>query len=182
MKDKIEPNVHVKDSEDNANRRRIINKRSAALLASILLLSLGFIYRKDLRIIAIHSAETWNASGSISLALDGAKSVAFIEFDDTGDTSRVAAGPAEIAELLRATNRWIVPSGPEGSLCFDPHHRVDVVRADGSKFHFIICFECRNFQLDSPRTTIIGLPYPWRKSLTALFRAAGMKPFNSDGL
>lgn len=161
---------------------RIINKRISALLVLILLLSVAFIYRKDLIIVARHSVNTWSASDSISLALDNAKSVDLVEFDDTGDTIRVPAGPKEVAELRRATNRWLVPSGPEGHLCFDPHHRVEVVRADGSKFNFIICFECRNFELDAPRTGIIGLPGPWRKSLTALFKSARMKPFNSDDL
>jgi hypothetical protein len=161
---------------------RIINKRSAALLVLILLLSVGFIYRKDVLLIARHSVNTWNASDRISLALEGAKSVVLVEFDDTGDTIRVPAGAKETAEIRRATNRWLLPSGPEGSLCFDPHHRVEVVRTDGSHFSFIICFECRNFELDPPQTGIIGLPDPWRKSLTALFKSAGMKPFNSDEL
>lgn len=161
---------------------RILTVRTAVTLLLISLLSIGFIYRKHLMMVATHVGNTWNASATISNALDNAKSVVLVEFNEGGDTTRVAAGPDEVAELRRATTRWLVPSGPEGALCFDPHHRVDVVRADGSQFHFIICFECRNFQLDSPRTGIVGLPYPWRKSLTTFFRSAGMKPFNSDDL
>jgi hypothetical protein len=161
---------------------RTINKRNAALLVLTALLSVAFVYRKDLMTIASHSVNTWGASGSISLALDNAKSVELVEFDDNGDTIRKIVGPKELTELRQATNRWLMPSGPEGHLCFDPHHRVDVVRTDGSEFHFIISFSCRNFELDPPRTGIIGLPDPWRKSLTVLFKSAGMKPFNSDDL
>jgi hypothetical protein len=161
---------------------KTINKRNSALLVLIVLLTVGFAYRRELMTTLKHSVNTWSASDTISHALDGAASVTLVEFNDTGDTIRAAAGPQEIAQLRRATTRWLAPSGPEGALCFEPHHRVDVVRADGSQFHFIICFECRNFQLDSPRTGIIGLPYPWRKSLTGLFKSAGMKPFNSDDL
>ena len=161
---------------------RIIGKRGFLLLALVALLAAGFIYRRNLMILAEHGVNNWNASDTIARALDSATSVALVEFDETGDRIRVAAGAKEIAELRRATSRWLVPSLSGGALCFDPHHRVDVIRADGSPFHFIICFDCRNFQLDSPRTGIIGLPYPWRKSLTALFRSAGMKPFNSDDL
>jgi hypothetical protein len=160
----------------------IFRKRNALWLAFIVLLIVGFIYRTDLRILGSHGVNTWSASGQISRALDNAASVALVEFNDTGDTIRVAAGAKEIAELRRATSRWLVPSLSGGALCFDPHHRVDVVRGDGSQFHFTICFECRNFELDSPPTGIMGLPDPWRKSLTALFNSAGMKPFNSDDL
>jgi hypothetical protein len=161
---------------------RIISKRSAALLGLILLLVVGFIYRKHVLQIARHSADTWRASDRISRALEGAKAVVLVEFDDTGDTIRVPAGVKETAELRRATDRWLWPSGPGGFLCFDPHHRVEVVRSDGSHFGFIICFECRNFQLDPPEEGITSLPDPWRKPLTALFKSAGMKPFNSDEL
>lgn len=63
---------------------------------------------------------------------------------------------------------------------FQPHHRVDVVRADGSQFHFVICFGSRNFALDSPETEVFDLPSRWRKSLTALFKSVGMTPFNSE--
>jgi len=125
---------------------RTIKKRNSALLVLILLLSVGFIYRKNLITIAGHSVNTWSASGSLSLALDNAKSVDLVEFDDNGDTIRKVVGPKEVAELREATNRWLMPSGPEGHLCFDPHHRVDVVRTDGSEFHFIISFSCRNFE------------------------------------
>jgi hypothetical protein len=161
---------------------RIFCKRNAVLLVLILLLVIGFICKEEVMIIASHSAETWSASDKISRALDSATSVALVEFDESGETKRVAAGPKQIGQLRRATTRWLVPSGSEGALCFDPHHRVDIVKADGSQFHFIICFSCRNFELDSPPTGIIGLPYSWRKSLTALFKSAGLKPFNSDDL
>ena len=151
------------------------------MLVLILLLSgwLIFVYG-DLVEGVRSSVGTWTASINISRALDNAASVTLIEFDDSGDRIRVAAGPKEVAELRRATNRWLVPSENEGGLCFDPHHRVDVVRADGSEFHFVICFECRNFQLEPSLTTITDLPNPWRKSLTALFKSKGMSPWNSD--
>src|ERR1044071_8976410 len=98
---------------------RIINKRSSGLLALALLLIVAFIYRIELMSIADYSLGAWSASDRISLALDGAKSVVLVEFDDNGDTIRVAAGPREIAELRRATNRWLVPCVPEVFMCFD---------------------------------------------------------------
>lgn len=153
---------------------RIINKRNLALLVLVILLSVGLIYRIDLMRVADYSVGAWSASDRISNALDGAKSVVLVEFDDTGDTIRVAAGPKELAELRRATNRWVMPRIPEVFMCFDPHHRVEVVRADGSSFQFIICFGCRNFELNPPQTGFIALPDPWRQSLTALFKSAGM--------
>jgi hypothetical protein len=159
---------------------RIINKRNGTLFGLILLVSVGFIYREELMMIARHSVRTWSASNKISRALDNAKSVVLVEYDDTGDKARVTAGPTEVAELRRATTRWLLPSVPEGFMCFESHHRVEVVRTDGSQFRLVICFGCRNFELDPPQTDIIGVPDPWRKSLIALFKSQGMNPWNSD--
>jgi len=158
-----------------------MNKRSSALFALILLLGIGFIYRDAMMMIARHSVHSWSASARISRSLDNAKSVVFVEFDETGDTVRVAAGPKEVAELRRATNRWLIPSVPKPGLCFDPHHRVDVAKADGSMFQFAVCFECRGFLLeDSAYRNIFTLPDPWIKPLAALFKSVGMNPLNAE--
>jgi hypothetical protein len=159
---------------------KAINTRSAIFLLLISLLIVGFVYRRQLVFIAAHTVEIWRASDRISHALDGARSVVFVEFDDKGKTLRVAAKEREIAGLRQATNRWLWPSFPEGAMDFDPHHRVEVVRADGSQFQFVICFGSRNFYFDSPEEGVFGLPLPWRKSLTALFKSVGMTPFNSE--
>lgn len=127
-----------------------------------------------------HNLDVWNASGKISRALDGAQSVDFVEFDDKGKAIRKEGKQEEIVRLRQATSRWLLPSFPDGGMCFEPHHRVDVVRADGSQFHFVICFGCRSFALDSPETEVFDLPKRWRKSLTALFKSVGMTPFNSE--
>lgn len=117
-----------------------------------------------------------SASGKIARALDGARSVTFVEFDGKGKTVRKEGKKEEIARLRQATSRGLLPSFPDGGMCFEPHHRVDVVRADSSQFHFVICFGCRSFALDSPETEVFDLPSRWRKSLTALFKSVGMAP------
>lgn len=160
---------------------KVINSRRSLFLVLILLLIGALIYRHTLVIVTKHSIDTWSASRRLSRALDGARSVVFVEFEDNTDKIHVAAKPEEIARLRRATSGWLIPSRPDGALCFIPHHRVDVLKADGSLFQFVICFECRNFLIeDAPWRNAYSLPDHWRKSLIILFKSVGMSPWNAD--
>ena len=62
-------------------------------------------------------------------------------------------------------------------MCFEPHHRIEIVRADGSELRFEVCFHCNNFEFGS-RGDMRGatLPSSWRERLTAFFTDAGMPP------
>jgi hypothetical protein len=161
---------------------RIFRMRTAVVSLITVLLSAGFIYRKDLMMIAHHGLNIWSASQRLSKALDGARSVVFVEFeDDNSEKMRVPANPEGIASLRRATTAWLLPTPPDSAMCWYPHHRVDVVKADGSASQLVICFECRTFQLDDPPWRGGGaLPNCWRKSLTALFKSQGMAPWDRE--
>jgi hypothetical protein len=159
---------------------KTINARTGILLLLLFPVVVGCLYREKLMMIAGHNLNVWRASSKIASALDGARSVAFVEFDGNGKTVRIDGKQEEIRQLRQATSRRLALSFPEGAMGFDPHHRVDIVRADGSQFHFVICFGSRNFALDSPETEVFDLPRRWRKSLMELFKSVGMKPFDAD--
>jgi hypothetical protein len=59
-------------------------------------------------------------------------------------------------------------------MCFSPHHRVEVVREDGSLLQFDICFQCDNFTLGEPHA--VTMPESWRERLAQLFTSLGMPP------
>ena len=138
------------------------------------------------------SRKQWLWSRAIADALSDARSVTLVEFSpDYYEPrtkqyirrevvlKRVNATAKEIADLRSATGSFFVfRFRAIMAMCFDPHHRVDVVRRDGSSFRLEICFECGNFAFDKGSGRI---PLSWYRPLRLLFTGVGMPPLASDG-
>jgi hypothetical protein len=155
------------------NKNRISLRRIALLLLFVAAIA-AFIF-----LVAIPSQEAWSYARTLSGALTNARSVTLIEFqrDILGPElvfARVAASPQQIAALRSATGAWYAPIPPRRTACFSPHHRVEIVRADGSTLRFDVCFHCNNFTLGGPHA--ITMPKSWRGRLARYFTSVGMPP------
>jgi hypothetical protein len=164
----------------NVKKRLRVNKTWCLVFVLLVcLLMLTITFRKAFLSIARFSVDTHEASQRLSRALDGARSVDFVEYSERqGDRLRVTANAEQIAQLRRATTYWLMPSRPKPGLCFNPHHRVEIVKADGSMCRFAVCFQCNGFQLDDPPWgDLFVLPDRWNESLASLFKSMKMTPF-----
>jgi hypothetical protein len=123
--------------------------------------------------------DAWTSSRRLSDALRSARSVTLVEFTRgmiSGELvfTRVAGTSDDVSRLRAATNAWFAPIPPWKALCFTPHHRVEIIRVDGSQFRFEVCFLCHNFAFD--KESEITLPAAWQKPLAAFFTSVGMPP------
>jgi hypothetical protein len=171
----------LEDQSMEAKSRLRVNKKWRLILGLLLCLLIATIAFDDvLMSVARLSVQTYIASRRLSRALDGARSVQFVEYSERGgDRLRVTGDVERIAQLRRATTYWLMPSRPKPGLCFNPHHRVEIVKADGSLLQFAVCFQCNGFQLDDPPwSNLFVLPDPWNESLARLFNSMKMAPFN----
>jgi hypothetical protein len=126
--------------------------------------------------------DTWKSSYRLSNALRNARSVSFNEFTPTESgplvLARRAATADDISRFRRAASPWFLPFEPNYALCFEPHHSVEIVRADGTELTFLVCFLCENFSvgtLDGPAGEV-PLPPSWDDSLRSFFTSIGMAP------
>jgi len=128
------------------------------------------------------NAEAWSASRKLSEALQNARSVTIREYAGEKTIARKTATPEEIARLRTATGVWFCDlTPPPGALCFEPHHTVEIIGADGSQFDFEVCFLCNGFRLSKVpfREDFFyysRLPSSWDKSLASYFASVGMTP------
>jgi len=135
--------------------------------------------------VGVPSYELASASRSLDRALRGAQSVTINEFVQYFDTSghdpephyRVLSSkiptPEQVEELRRATSGVITIGFPlSHKRCFDPHHRVEIVRADGTFLRLEICFECDNFRFDEG--AIKTMPRSWLQRLPPVFGNVGI--------
>jgi hypothetical protein len=129
--------------------------------------------------------DTWKSSYRLSKALRNPRSVTFVEFTPVESglfvLARKAATPEDIAGFRSATSPWFLPFQPHGALCFNPHHRVEIVGADGTKLTFEVCFLCGNFYVDplvadASTGGAVDLPPSWDKTLSSFFASIGMTP------
>jgi hypothetical protein len=129
--------------------------------------------------------DTWKSSYRLSNALRNARSVTFVEFTPVESGSfvlaRKAATPEDIAGFRSATSPWFLPFQPHGALCFNPHHRVEIVGTDGTQLTFKVCFLCGNFYVDplvadASTGGAFDLPPSWDKTLSSFFASIGMTP------
>jgi hypothetical protein len=132
---------------------------------------------------ALSIREGWRSSHRLSAALKDARAVSFVEFTRgmiSGELifSRVTAKADDIARLKTATSPWVAVVPPWKAMCFTPHHRVEITRADGSQTRFDICFLCHNFAFD--REPEITLPAAWQHSLATFFASVGMPARTSE--
>lgn len=126
--------------------------------------------------------DTWKSSYRLSNALRNARSVSFEEFTPTESGplvfARKAATADDISRFRRAASPWFLPFKPTYALCFEPHHSIKIVRADGTELKFLVCFLCENFwvgTLDGP-VGEVPLPPSWDNSLRSFFTSIGMAP------
>jgi hypothetical protein len=136
------------------------------LLVPLVLVIAGFV---------IVDRDAWLSSRTLSVALRDARSVGLIEFTHGTIIARSTATPDEIARLQKAANVWIVPFVPKAFYCFEPHHRVEILRADGSHLNVEVCFLCEKFTLEN-ESRLIELPPALSKSLASFFASVGMVP------
>jgi len=135
--------------------------------------------------VALPSYQLASATLSLSRALDGAQSVTVTEFVQYFDTSgrdlerrdrllsTISPSAEQVREFQRAIGGVITVGSPlSHKRCFDPHHRVDVVRGDGSSVRLDICFQCDNFQLGDG--AIETMPRPWLQRLPKFFSSIGL--------
>ncbi len=146
--------------------------RAWALLLLLVLLVFGFL-------VAWPSVDQWREGHKLISALQDARSVSVVEFVPTlpqeVELPRVALTPGQILELAgTVTAFYNLEFSSSGTLCYTPHHRVEIVRADGSNFSFEICFECDKYKYpgEFPR----NLPPAWNAALAGFFTKAGLPP------
>lgn len=153
----------------------------------ILLIFLGALAVSFVEVRQYIEKRRWQYSHDISKALSGARSVRLVEFQRDFSSEhefvfqRILASPAQISALRAAT----VEAGPTDNLvtlcAFDPHHRVEIVRADGSEFRLEVCFLCNGFAIlgNGSRRGGDRLPSLVRSRLWKFFTDAGMPPLSS---
>lgn len=158
-----------------------IKKTLATVLLAILLSAIAVVLGGLVYI----ERDTWKSSYRISNALRNARSVTFVEFTPVESGSfvlaRKAATPGDIAGFRSATSPWFLPYEPNGALCFEPHHRVEIVGTDGTELTFLVCFLCGNFYFDPPAPDAstggaVPLPPFWHHTLSSFFASIGMTP------
>lgn len=130
--------------------------------------------------------QAWLSSRHLSQALQHARSVTLVEYAGNTTIARKTLTADEIGRLRTATSIWFCDLEPRGALCFEPHHTVEIVRADGSGLDFDVCFLCRNILVTKEPFQegdlfVYGtLPSSWDKSLSLFFTSAGMRPKTGD--
>lgn len=165
-----------------------INRVTLAFILAVLGV-LTFTHRHELIYATLHPGDVWAhnrsvwASGQeLSKSLRDARSVVLSETAEQIIISRRPATVEEIARLQRALSGWPLSLIPEGGLCFEPHHHIEIIRADGSSLEARVCFLCHNFKLGDAgeERSTLGLPELWNKSLDRFFTSVGMTPKSSQ--
>jgi hypothetical protein len=132
------------------------------------------------RIIRLNG-DSWRTSHRLSEALVGAREVTLIEHVRGKIIAQKMATPDEMARLQNATSRWLRPFKPETNLCFYPHHRIEIRRANGPIETVEICFLCQGFTfVDNEEFNTVALPPSLDESLEAFFTSVGMRPRTWD--
>jgi hypothetical protein len=119
--------------------------------------------------------DAWKSSARLATALKDAREVVLVEYSGDVEIARKSATPNEISQLYNAASAWPRPFVPSGYLCFEPHHRLEVVRADGSRWIAAICFLCDKFAIDE-EPYLSPLPPSLANSLASYFISIGMTP------
>jgi hypothetical protein len=136
--------------------------------------------------VILPSASDWSESRNISDALTDARAVTIAEFtrildfsDDTPEREvtlqNITATPEQIARFHSATARFVSFGLPRAhARCWTPHHRLEIIRRDGSSFRVEICFQCTNMKLTPGH--IFSIPARWLEPLHDFFTSIGMPP------
>ncbi|HEX4630320.1 MAG TPA: hypothetical protein VH188_05095 [Chthoniobacterales bacterium] len=156
---------------------RVLITVSAVILVSAIAVVFGGL--------AYLERDTWKTSSRISKALRNARSVTLVEFARQSVLARKTATPEDVVRFQHALSPWFLPYAPPGALCSVPHHRVEIVSADGTELTFFVCFLCGNFYveptaIDASTGGAVDLPPSWEKPLTSFFASIGMRPKSDE--
>jgi len=153
-------------------------KKAFVISVVALLLIAGFGIRHIIRL----DGDPWQVSHRLSESLAHAREVTLVEHILSNIITRKIATPDEISRLKNATGVSLWPFNPSAFLCFEPHHRIEIRRADGSLETVEICFLCDNFSFtdNDGHNYPVALPPSTQKSLTQFFASVGMKPKTHD--
>lgn len=164
---------------------RILRFLRPGRFASIILITLGIcLFALFVLWPSYTRASTTRA---IAAALRNAQSVTAIEFVRFRDTPAVAEREVVLRSValsseqilqFQATGGLLDFGSPLPPLCFEPHHRVDVLREDGTAFRFEVCFLCSNFCINNG--PIQNISSRWLPLLSQFFSTIGMPPRNQD--
>ena len=147
------------------------------LLKAVVLALLALIVGLIGWLINIRNVPSWSDHRHLSTDLKAARSVTLKEY--AWDTTLVqkAATNGDIERLRQITGKFVRPFYSKGSLCFEPHHNVEIVRADGSEITISICFLCGNILYkDGKEAYPHELPPYVEHPLKDFFASVGMKP------
>ena len=128
--------------------------------------------------IVLLDGDSWRASLKLSTALKGARAVTLVEYVPNAILARKTATADEIARLRNAANVWLCPFDPTYYLSCEPHHRLEIVRADGSEVAVLIAFGCKQFGFTDDEKVVV-IPPSLTKSLASFFASVGMAPKTS---
>lgn len=134
----------------------------------VLIAAVVFVYR-----------DAWVATHSLSAALKGARKVVLVEYSGDVEIARRIATLEEMSRLQKATNVWFRPFVQQTYLCFEPHHRIEIIRADSSEISTDICFLCNNFVIENG-PPLTPLPSYLGERLASFFTSVGMTPKTQD--
>jgi len=82
--------------------------------------------------------------------------------------------PAQRDALLHALPKARDISDSVATACvFDPHHGIEIFKADGSRLAWEICFQCGEHFVEGDRVRI--LPRGWPDSLKSFFQSQNIK-------
>jgi hypothetical protein len=144
---------------------------------AVLVLTVGGI-RHIIRL----NGDSWRMSRRLSEALVDARAVTLIEHVKGKIIAQKIATPDEIARLQNATRTGLRPFKPNMAQDFNPHHRIEIRRANDSIETLDICFHCEAFSFlvndndDKYMYDPAALPPSLDKSLTVFFTSVGMRP------
>jgi hypothetical protein len=128
-------------------------------------------------VINILDVPSWSVLRDLSNDLKGARSVTLREYAWDTTIAQTKAASADIERLRRITGKFARPFYSKGSLCFEPHHNVEIVRADGSEITISICFLCGNILYnDGNKAYPHPIPPYVEQPLKAFFASVGMQP------
>jgi hypothetical protein len=152
--------------------KRSLLKLSVAILLPALVVGIAWVVLLD--------RDSWMCSHRISTSLNGARAVTITEYAPGRLIARKTATPDEIAHLRTAASQWFRPFRPDVSGCWEPHHSVEIIQADGSQVTVEICFLCGKFGFLSDNESVVPIPTSVKRSLTVFFTSIGMRPKSYD--
>ena len=152
-------------------RKKILARASCAtLVVATIAIIAGLVFL---------DRDAWMSAHRLSTALKNPRQVMLVEYSGDVEIARKTATPEEISRLRSAISLWPRPFLPAPSLCFEPHHRIEIQRADGSEWNTAICFLCGRFAIEE-KPFLAPLPHYLADTLGPFFASVGMAPKSDE--